>query len=122
MELVPVDRLEILILVDNTTDWLSSVPPHVESETAGLMRRRIRMLAGKCFRCAAHGLSCLITARRGAASHTILFDTGPEEYSFERNVTRLNADLGMIESILLSHGHWDQAGAMLPVGHDPQPQ
>jgi len=113
MELVPVDRLEILILVDNTTDWLSSVPPHVESETAGLMRRGIRMLAGKCFCCAAHGLSCLITARRGAASHTILFDTGPEEYSFERNVTRLNADLGMIESILLSHGHWDHAGAML---------
>jgi 7,8-dihydropterin-6-yl-methyl-4-(beta-D-ribofuranosyl)aminobenzene 5'-phosphate synthase len=113
MELVPVDRLEILTLVDNATDWLSSTPPHVESEAAGLMRRGIRMLAGKCLCCAAHGLSCLVTAHRGTASHTILFDTGPEEYSFERNVTRLGADLGLVKSIVLSHGHFDHAGAML---------
>jgi 7,8-dihydropterin-6-yl-methyl-4-(beta-D-ribofuranosyl)aminobenzene 5'-phosphate synthase len=113
MELMPVDRLEILILVDNATDMLSSTPPHVESEAAGLMRRGIRMLAGKCLCCAAHGLSCLIVAHRGGASHAILFDTGPEEYSFERNVTRLGADVGTVESIVLSHGHWDHAGAML---------
>jgi len=113
MTLKPVDRLEVLILVDNATDILSSTPSHVESEAAGLMRRGIRMLASKCLCCAAHGLSCLIVAHRGADSHAILFDTGPEEYSFERNVTRLGADLGMVESIVLSHGHWDHAGAML---------
>jgi 7,8-dihydropterin-6-yl-methyl-4-(beta-D-ribofuranosyl)aminobenzene 5'-phosphate synthase len=113
MNLTPVDRLEILILVDNATDMLSSTPSHVESEAAGLMRRGIRMLAGKCLCCAAHGLSCLITVHHGTASHTVLFDTGPEEYSFERNVTRLGADLGSVESIILSHGHWDHAGAML---------
>jgi 7,8-dihydropterin-6-yl-methyl-4-(beta-D-ribofuranosyl)aminobenzene 5'-phosphate synthase len=42
-----------------------------------------------------------------------LFDTGPEEYAFERNTTRLGADLGIVDSIMLSHGHWDHAGAML---------
>lgn len=113
MALAPVDRLEILVLVDNATDILSSTPSHVENETAGLMRRGIRMVASKCLCCAAHGLSCLVTAHRGAISHTVLFDTGPEEYSFERNVTRLGADLGLVESIVLSHGHWDHAGAML---------
>ena len=113
MSLAPVDRLEILVLVDNATDILSSTPSHVESESAGLTRRGIRMMAGKCLCCAAHGLSCLVTAHRGAASHTVLFDTGPEDYAFERNVTRLGADLGMVESIVLSHGHWDHAGAML---------
>ena len=113
MKLAPVDRLEILVLVDNATDMLSSTSSHVESESAGLMRRGIRMMAGKCLCCAAHGLSCLVTAHRGGASHTILFDTGPEEYAFERNVTRLGVDLGMVESIVLSHGHWDHAGAML---------
>jgi 7,8-dihydropterin-6-yl-methyl-4-(beta-D-ribofuranosyl)aminobenzene 5'-phosphate synthase len=113
MTLQPVDRLEILVLVDNATDMLSSTPSHVESEAAGLMRRGIRLLASKCLCCAAHGLSCLITAHRGTASHTILFDTGPEEYAFERNVTRLGADLGIVESIVLSHGHWDHAGAIL---------
>ena len=113
MALTPVDRLEVLVLVDNATDMLSSTPSHVESEAAGLMRRGIRMVASKCLCCAAHGLSCLVTAHRGDTSHTILFDTGPEEYAFERNITRLAADLGTVESIILSHGHWDHAGAML---------
>jgi 7,8-dihydropterin-6-yl-methyl-4-(beta-D-ribofuranosyl)aminobenzene 5'-phosphate synthase len=113
MNLQPVDRLEILVLVDNATDMLSSTPPHVESESAGLMRRGIQLMASKCLCCAAHGLSCLITAHRGSISHTVLFDTGPEEYAFERNVTRLGADLGIVDSIVLSHGHWDHAGAML---------
>ena len=113
MTLAPVDRLEILVLVDNATDMLSSTPSHVESEAGGLMRRGIRMMAGKCLCCAAHGLSCLVTAHRGATSHTVLFDTGPEEYAFERNVTRLAANLGVVDSIVLSHGHWDHAGAML---------
>ena len=76
-------------------------------------RRGLRTMASKCLCCAAHGLSCLVTAHRGGKSHTVLFDTGPEEYAFERNVTRLGADLGPVEGIVLSHGHWDHAGAML---------
>lgn len=113
MTLAPIDRLEILVLVDNATDVLSTTPSHVESESAGMMRRGIRMMASKCLCCAAHGLSCLVTAHRGAVSHSVLFDTGPEEYAFERNTTRLGADLGIVDSIMLSHGHWDHAGAML---------
>jgi 7,8-dihydropterin-6-yl-methyl-4-(beta-D-ribofuranosyl)aminobenzene 5'-phosphate synthase len=111
--LTPVDRLEVLILVDNATDILSSTPSHVESEASGLMRRGIKIMAGKCLCCAAHGLSCLVTGHRNGRSRTILFDTGPEDYTFERNVTRLGADVGAVESIVLSHGHWDHAGAML---------
>lgn len=41
------------------------------------------------------------------------FDTGPEGYAFERNASRLGVDLGEVESIVLSHGHWDHAGAVL---------
>lgn len=108
-----VDKLEVLILVDNATDMLSSTPADVEHEGAGLMRRGIRMMGGKCLCCAAHGLSCLLTAERNGVRHTLLFDTGPEEYAFERNVTRLAADIGAVESIVLSHGHWDHAGAVL---------
>ena len=112
-KLVPVDRLEIQILVDNATDMLSSTPANVEHEQAGLIRRGIRAMNGQCLCCAAHGLSCLITAQRGDTRHTFLFDSGPENYAFERNVTRLNADIGAVEAIMLSHGHWDHSGAML---------
>lgn len=109
----PVDSLEVEILVDNTTDMLSSTPPNVENERLGLFRRGGRMSAGRCFCCAAHGLSCRLTIRIGNQTHALLFDTGPEEYAFERNVTRLGIDLGNTEAIVLSHGHWDHAGALL---------
>jgi 7,8-dihydropterin-6-yl-methyl-4-(beta-D-ribofuranosyl)aminobenzene 5'-phosphate synthase len=111
--LTPVDRLEIHILVDNATDSLSSVPKHVEPEFSYLHRKGMRILSGKCICCANHGLSCLITAHRGGASHTMLFDTGPEADTFERNTRQLGLDLGEVEAVVLSHGHWDHAGGML---------
>ena len=112
-ELLAVDGVDIQILVDNATDTLSSTPAFVETEAQGLTRRGVRIMGGKCLCCAAHGLSCLVTVRRGSESRSLLFDTGPEEYAFERNVTRLAADLGAVEAIVLSHGHWDHCGAML---------
>jgi 7,8-dihydropterin-6-yl-methyl-4-(beta-D-ribofuranosyl)aminobenzene 5'-phosphate synthase len=107
------DKVEIRILVDNATDMLSSNPPFVESESAYLNRRGFKTNASRCLCCAVHGLSCLITVHRNGKTRTVLFDTGPEDYAFERNVTRLGVDLGAVESIVLSHGHWDHAGAML---------
>ncbi|HUI94847.1 MAG TPA: MBL fold metallo-hydrolase [Xanthobacteraceae bacterium] len=108
----PVDQLEVVVLVDNVTDGLSTTPPQVESEFAVATRRGLRASSGRCLCCAVHGLSCLITARRGGVNHTVLFDSGPEDYAFERNTARLGADLGAVESIVLSHGHWDHSGAM----------
>jgi 7,8-dihydropterin-6-yl-methyl-4-(beta-D-ribofuranosyl)aminobenzene 5'-phosphate synthase len=108
----PVDSLEITVIVDNVTDNLSSNPKYVETEVAGAWRRGMKWLGGKCLCCAAHGLSCLITARIGETSHSLLFDTGPDEWVFERNVVRLGLDLGKVGAMMLSHGHWDHAAAM----------
>lgn len=111
----PVDGIEIQILVDNVTDSLSTVPEFVETEWAGLGRRRrgTWVLGGSCMCCAAHGLSCLIAIRHGSEKRTLLFDSGPEHSVFEQNVSRLGVDLGPVEAIVLSHGHFDHAGAML---------
>lgn len=111
--LAAADKIEIQVLVDNATDGLSTTPANVETEFAFATRRGLRASSGRCLCCAVHGLSCLITVYRGDTQHTVLFDSGPEDYAFERNVMRLGADLGKIESIVLSHGHWDHAGAML---------
>ena len=113
MSFLEVDSLDVQILVDNTTDMLSSNAQQVQSEGAGLFARGGRMMGGLCLCCAVHGLSCLVTARVGNRTHTVLFDTGPEEYAFERNVSRLGVDLSIVNSIVLSHGHWDHAGAIL---------
>lgn len=113
MQLLEVDALDVQILVDNTTDMLSSNAQDVQSEGLGLFQRGGRMMGGLCLCCAVHGLSCLVTATVNGRRHTVLFDTGPEEFAFERNVSRLGADLSQVGSIVLSHGHWDHAGAIL---------
>jgi 7,8-dihydropterin-6-yl-methyl-4-(beta-D-ribofuranosyl)aminobenzene 5'-phosphate synthase len=112
-ELAAADRVEVLVLVDNATDNLSSVPSYVENELPRLWRRGLRVWTGHCMCCAAHGLACAVTAWRGKTSHTLLFDTGPDAAVFERNVDRLGFEIGSVEGLVLSHGHWDHCGAML---------
>jgi len=111
-ELAGADRVEVLVLVDNVTDSLSSAPDNVENEMPRFWRRGGRLLSGRCLCCAAHGLSCAVTAWRGDVARTLLFDTGPDAWVFERNVDRLGFDMGSVEGMVLSHGHWDHAGAM----------
>jgi 7,8-dihydropterin-6-yl-methyl-4-(beta-D-ribofuranosyl)aminobenzene 5'-phosphate synthase len=108
-----VDRIEVLVLVDNVTDSLSTAPAFVESEFHRYWRSGGQVLSGGCLCCAAHGLSCAITAWRGDTARTLLFDTGPDAAVFERNVERLGFDVGTVDGIVLSHGHWDHGGAML---------
>jgi 7,8-dihydropterin-6-yl-methyl-4-(beta-D-ribofuranosyl)aminobenzene 5'-phosphate synthase len=114
-ELLTVDAVDVHVLVDNVTDNLSTVPAFVETEFGAFRRRRLGhwVMGGSCLCCAAHGLSCLITIRRQGSSRVLLFDTGPEDRTFEQNVSRLAADVGAVEAIVLSHGHWDHGGAML---------
>src|SRR4029078_11731836 len=97
------------------TDGLSTVPAFVETEFAGLARRRgsAWVLGGSCLCCAAHGLACLVNVRRGGERRTLLMDAGPEDRTLEQNVSRLGVDLGAVEAIVLSHGHWGPAGGML---------
>jgi len=113
LKLAQADRAEILILVDNVTDNLSSVPAYVETEMPRLWKRGLKLWSGRCMCCAAHGLACAVMVWRGDTAHTMLFDTGPDDSVFGRNVERLGFDMGGIESIVLSHGHWDHSGAML---------
>ena len=113
LKLAQADRAEILILVDNVTDNLSSVPAYVETEMPRLWKRGLKLWSGRCMCCAAHGLACAVMVWRGDTAHTLLFDTGPDDSVFGRNVERLGFDMGGIESIVLSHGHWDHSGAML---------
>ena len=40
-------------------------------------------------------------------------DAGPEGYAIERNGARLGVDFAAIESLVLSHGHWDHCGGAL---------
>lgn len=111
--LQPLDKLEVAVLVDNVTDTLSTVPAGVTNESVNLARAGVTCIGGSCLCCAHFGLSLVITATSGDAKHTVLFDTGPEAYAVERNSDRMKVDFGVIESIVLSHGHWDHGGGIL---------
>jgi 7,8-dihydropterin-6-yl-methyl-4-(beta-D-ribofuranosyl)aminobenzene 5'-phosphate synthase len=56
---------------------------------------------------AEHGLSILV--ERGA--HRLLFDTGQSDLC-RRNAARLGRDLAAIETVVLSHGHYDHGGGL----------
>ena len=110
---VEVDSLEILVIVDNVVDSLSTNPTWVEPEWRGLLNRgRIRVLSGSNICCGHHGLSLLLQARIGDSTQTLLFDTGAEGQIFERNSKILGVDFSAITDVVLSHGHWDHAGGM----------
>lgn len=56
---------------------------------------------------AKHGLSLYIET----AKHTILFDLGPDNTLFE-NAVKKNIDISQIDTVIISHGHIDHAGAL----------
>ena len=114
VELIAVDRLDVVVLVDNVTDSLSTTPAHVVPEWAGLLAAgRLPVLSGESICCAHHGLSLLITAHAGGRTRTVLFDAGPEGAILERNAAILGVDFGAVDAIVLSHGHWDHGGGLL---------
>jgi 7,8-dihydropterin-6-yl-methyl-4-(beta-D-ribofuranosyl)aminobenzene 5'-phosphate synthase len=113
-DVLPVDRLEVLVLVDNATDSLSTNPTNVIPEWSGLLTGgRLRMISGQNICCAHHGLSLLISAQLGSEKRTLLFDAGPEAATFLRNANILGVDFATVEAVVLSHGHWDHAGGLL---------
>ncbi len=113
-DITTVDRLEVLVVIDNVTDSLSSNPNNVQTEWAGLLQSgRMQVLSGKATCCAHHGLSLLITAYVGSEKRTLLFDAGPHGETFLRNAKILGVDLAEVEAVVLSHGHWDHAGGLV---------
>ena len=82
-----VDKVEVLILVENTV-------------------YRHSLLAE-------HGFSALVTVKDANKSFTLLFDTGQTGDALLKNAAELKAPLEKIEAIVISHGHYDHGGGLL---------
>lgn len=120
-QLVELDALEVLVVVDNETDTLSSVAdgiPQIPEAIQLAMRLPAQRVheGHECkvvfdhLCCACHGLSVLLSGRRGDESHSVLFDVGPYPQLWLDNARHLDLDLSRIEALFLSHWHFDHSG------------
>lgn len=103
-----VDRAEITILVDNYTDVLLA-------DTDTVKRLRVPPPDTPM---AEHGLAYLVTVHSGDQKHTVLMDAGISGTCLKHNANMLATSLAVgmgtvthkvtdVESIILSHGHYD---------------
>ena len=70
------------------------------------------MISGETLLVANLGYGLRLRSRIGGKQHVLLFDTGTEGAAFIRNCRNLALDLGEVEEIAVTHGHWDHMGAL----------
>jgi 7,8-dihydropterin-6-yl-methyl-4-(beta-D-ribofuranosyl)aminobenzene 5'-phosphate synthase len=110
------DAAEIISLVDNSVDFLSSVnKPQVQSFRQW-KRERNNQEWDKTHMdlpSAEHGFSVLIRVFSGDKSSCVLFDTGGSPGGIVENAERMDISLSEVESVVISHGHYDHFGGLL---------
>lgn len=123
--MLELDELHLVVVTDNETDALSSIDNGVQAnERVALLDRlepsfvidgkdHISVLDHMC--CASHGFSVLATGVKDSTSRTVLFDVGPYGDIWLANAVRLDIDLSAIETVFLSHWHWDHSGGLVAV-------
>ena len=108
-----VDEVTVTTMVDNTFDALLASAEGVTRASIGSGRSAAPHFAGGETLAglrAEHGFSALVTVRSGNTSSTLLFDTGASPDALAVNAERLGIDVGGLQGVVLSHGHFDHAG------------
>jgi 7,8-dihydropterin-6-yl-methyl-4-(beta-D-ribofuranosyl)aminobenzene 5'-phosphate synthase len=113
VRLPEVDEVRVTTMVDNIFDALLASAEGVTRASRGAGRTAAAQFAGGQAVAglrAEHGFSALVTVQRGNASSTLLFDTGASPDALAVNAERLGIDVGALQGVVLSHGHYDHAG------------
>ena len=104
--LEPVDEAEVLIVVDNAVDALAAATDRVLRPTRSwdaFDRPSLR---------AEHGLSLLLTIRRGGRESQILYDAGVGRDTALHNLDVLEIQPRELRTLIMSHGHADHHGGL----------
>jgi 7,8-dihydropterin-6-yl-methyl-4-(beta-D-ribofuranosyl)aminobenzene 5'-phosphate synthase len=111
-----VDGLEVISLVDNSVDFLSTI----DKKEAQSFRQWTKKRHGEEWTrthsqlpLAEHGFSTLIRVLHDRKKISILFDTGISSDGVVENAKRMGLGLGEVEYIVLSHGHYDHFGGLV---------
>jgi 7,8-dihydropterin-6-yl-methyl-4-(beta-D-ribofuranosyl)aminobenzene 5'-phosphate synthase len=110
-----VDSVEIISLVDNSADFQSATDKkQVQSFRQWTSKQFGRHKPMKTVELpiAEHGFSMLVHAITDGKKHTVLFDTGVSRRGVTENAKRMGLNLKDVETIVLSHGHYDHFGGL----------
>jgi 7,8-dihydropterin-6-yl-methyl-4-(beta-D-ribofuranosyl)aminobenzene 5'-phosphate synthase len=109
------DEVTVTTMVDNVFDALLAPAAGVARAPRGAGRVAAPQFAGGetvAGLRAEHGFSALVTVRTGNTSSTLLFDAGASPDGLAVNAERLGIDVGGLQGVVLSHGHFDHAGGL----------
>ena len=115
LDLKEASKIEIVSLMDNNIDFLSS---NARKEVQSLWCRTKRQYGSAWAQSrtelpfAEHGFSMLVRVFRDQETSTILFDTGISSHGVIMNAKRMGIDLSEISHVVLSHGHYDHFGGL----------
>jgi 7,8-dihydropterin-6-yl-methyl-4-(beta-D-ribofuranosyl)aminobenzene 5'-phosphate synthase len=107
IELIAIDKVEILSLIDNYIDMVSQDDSDII--------KRATMLKGHNLNnpvYAEHGFSAVVTTEEDNTSRSLLFDFGFSADGAAFNAEALGAELTAVEEMALSHGHSDHMGSV----------
>lgn len=109
------DSVEILILVENQIDMLlpdlGEDSGHCVSRAGLIHHFDPKEIPPQ----AENGISLLVTARRGRHQVRVMFDVGMTGRVMLHNLKALHEDLDTVDHIVISHGHPDHYGGIMPV-------
>jgi len=103
-----------VVLAVLTTAALAHVSPAAQTPSPGRVKNvdiRIlsTMMADEGF--GEWGFAALVTID----GRRLLFDTGANEDTVQRNLKAMKLDLADVETVILSHNHWDHVTGLLPL-------
>jgi 7,8-dihydropterin-6-yl-methyl-4-(beta-D-ribofuranosyl)aminobenzene 5'-phosphate synthase len=112
ISLEPLDSLAVDVLTDDVSDAYVSKTLFAVSEFSNIVLGGAKVISGETLLCVNLGFGLRLVSTVGGVRHTVLFDTGPNGAIFIRNCANLGLQLGEIECIAVTHGHWDYMAAL----------
>jgi len=110
IDLKEVDKVEVLTLQDNYIDIAAFDSTEIVQRAMPVKDMEIKNSV-----LAEHGFSAVLTIGKVDLPRSMIFDFGFSEHGAAFNADALGVELSNVETMVLSHGHMDHFGGLVPL-------